>query len=148
MLKIYLLTFGSPFSCSVVLALTMSTVEEADHCIKYLDRSVLEGRVITVEKVKSLYFFLILDEWSRFFVFWLLSSISIPTGILDAYKFLWDWKLFSSFHLNFCGRRSAVCSSSSSNSNKQQIKHLNKCQTVRVVCPEFLYFQLLNYVQF
>ncbi|KAJ6905011.1 hypothetical protein NC652_022909 [Populus alba x Populus x berolinensis] len=32
---------------------TMSTVEEADHCIKYLDRSVLEGRVITVEKVKS-----------------------------------------------------------------------------------------------
>lgn len=31
----------------------MSTVEEADHCIKYLDRSVLEGRVITVEKVKS-----------------------------------------------------------------------------------------------
>ncbi|KAI9388293.1 hypothetical protein POPTR_009G041700v4 [Populus trichocarpa] len=30
---------------------TMSTVEEADHCIKYLDRSVLEGRVITVEKL-------------------------------------------------------------------------------------------------
>ncbi|KAF9675433.1 hypothetical protein SADUNF_Sadunf09G0031900 [Salix dunnii] len=31
---------------------TMSTVEEADHCIKYLDRSVLEGHVITVEKAK------------------------------------------------------------------------------------------------
>ena len=31
---------------------TMSNVEEADRCIKYLDRSVLEGRVITVEKVK------------------------------------------------------------------------------------------------
>lgn len=30
---------------------TMSTVEEANRCIKYLDRSVLEGRVITVEKV-------------------------------------------------------------------------------------------------
>ncbi|XP_010033040.2 serine/arginine-rich splicing factor SR45a isoform X2 [Eucalyptus grandis] len=29
---------------------TMSTVEEAERCIKYLDRSVLEGRVITVEK--------------------------------------------------------------------------------------------------
>ncbi|XP_044472511.1 serine/arginine-rich splicing factor SR45a isoform X2 [Mangifera indica] len=29
---------------------TMATVEEADRCIKYLDRSVLEGRVITVEK--------------------------------------------------------------------------------------------------
>lgn len=30
---------------------TMSSVEEADRCLKYLDRSVLEGRVITVEKV-------------------------------------------------------------------------------------------------
>lgn len=30
---------------------TMASVEEADRCIKYLDRSVLEGRVITVEKV-------------------------------------------------------------------------------------------------
>ncbi|KAL6341597.1 hypothetical protein AAG906_032718 [Vitis piasezkii] len=31
---------------------TMSTVEEANRCIKYLDRSVLEGRVITVEKAR------------------------------------------------------------------------------------------------
>ncbi|KAI5603492.1 hypothetical protein POPTR_001G248100v4 [Populus trichocarpa] len=31
---------------------TMSAVEEADRCIKYLDRSVLGGRVITVEKAK------------------------------------------------------------------------------------------------
>ncbi|XP_042429975.1 nucleolin 2-like isoform X5 [Zingiber officinale] len=31
---------------------TMSTIKEADRCIKYLDRSVLEGRVITVEKAK------------------------------------------------------------------------------------------------
>lgn len=30
---------------------SMSTLEDADRCIKYLDRSVLEGRVITVEKV-------------------------------------------------------------------------------------------------
>ncbi|KAK7301823.1 hypothetical protein RJT34_12699 [Clitoria ternatea] len=29
---------------------TMDTVEEAERCVKYLDRSVLEGRVITVEK--------------------------------------------------------------------------------------------------
>ena len=29
----------------------MATVKEADLCIKYLDRSVLEGRVITVEKL-------------------------------------------------------------------------------------------------
>ncbi|KAL5991378.1 hypothetical protein ACLOJK_012286 [Asimina triloba] len=33
---------------------TMSTVEEADSCIKYLNRSILEGRVITVEKNKVL----------------------------------------------------------------------------------------------
>ncbi|XP_068495208.1 serine/arginine-rich splicing factor SR45a isoform X3 [Phaseolus vulgaris] len=30
---------------------TMETVEVADRCVKYLNRSVLEGRVITVEKV-------------------------------------------------------------------------------------------------
>uniref|UniRef100_A0A2P2IRT5 Serine/arginine-rich splicing factor SR45a isoform X2 n=1 Tax=Rhizophora mucronata TaxID=61149 RepID=A0A2P2IRT5_RHIMU len=30
---------------------TMETVEDADRCIKYLNRSVLEGRLITVEKV-------------------------------------------------------------------------------------------------
>lgn len=30
---------------------TMETLEEADRCVKYLDRSVLEGRVIMVEKV-------------------------------------------------------------------------------------------------
>lgn len=41
---------------------TMSTVKEADRCIKYLDRSVLEGRVITVEKVEySFSVFLISD---------------------------------------------------------------------------------------
>uniref|UniRef100_A0A5B7BR31 Putative RNA-binding family protein isoform 2 n=1 Tax=Davidia involucrata TaxID=16924 RepID=A0A5B7BR31_DAVIN len=31
---------------------TMSTVEEADRCVKYLNRSALEGRIIMVEKVK------------------------------------------------------------------------------------------------
>lgn len=30
---------------------TMETVEDANRCVKYLNRSVLEGRVITVEKV-------------------------------------------------------------------------------------------------
>lgn len=33
---------------------TMATLEDADRCIKYLDGSVLEGRVITVEKVYHL----------------------------------------------------------------------------------------------
>jgi RNA recognition motif-containing protein len=32
---------------------TMATLREAERCIKYLDLSVLEGRVITVEKVLS-----------------------------------------------------------------------------------------------
>lgn len=31
--------------------MTMSNVKEADRCIKNLNHSVLEGRVITVEKV-------------------------------------------------------------------------------------------------
>ncbi|KDP25408.1 hypothetical protein JCGZ_20564 [Jatropha curcas] len=31
---------------------TMETVEDAERCIKYLNRSVLEGRLITVEKAK------------------------------------------------------------------------------------------------
>ena len=30
---------------------SMSNIKEAERCIKYLDGSVLEGRVITVEKV-------------------------------------------------------------------------------------------------
>ncbi|KAJ4950841.1 hypothetical protein NE237_027673 [Protea cynaroides] len=32
--------------------ITMETVEDADSCIKYLNRSVLEGRLITVQKAK------------------------------------------------------------------------------------------------
>lgn len=41
---------------------TMSSIEEADRSIKYLDRSVLEGRVITVEKVwKSVDPYILLD---------------------------------------------------------------------------------------
>lgn len=35
---------------------TMENVDEAERCIKYLDGSVLEGRVITVEKVMYLNF--------------------------------------------------------------------------------------------
>jgi len=32
---------------------TMETMEDAERCIKYLNRSVLEGRLITVEKVSA-----------------------------------------------------------------------------------------------
>ncbi|XP_040365486.1 serine/arginine-rich splicing factor SR45a-like isoform X1 [Rosa chinensis] len=35
---------------------TMETVEDAERCIKYLNRSVLEGRLVTVEKVWCVYF--------------------------------------------------------------------------------------------
>ncbi|KAL6280427.1 hypothetical protein ACE6H2_017308 [Prunus campanulata] len=31
---------------------TMETVEDAERCVKYLNRSVLEGRLVTVEKAK------------------------------------------------------------------------------------------------
>jgi len=31
---------------------TMDTVEDARRCIKYLHRTVLEGRLVTVEKVR------------------------------------------------------------------------------------------------
>ena len=30
---------------------TMASMEDAERCIKYLNRSTLEGRIITVEKV-------------------------------------------------------------------------------------------------
>jgi len=46
-------------------SVTMAPVEDANRCIKYLDGSVLEGRVITVEKVKSTHFwFVIVDQLS------------------------------------------------------------------------------------
>lgn len=60
---------------------TMSTVEEADRCIKYLDRSVLGGRVITVEKVESsLVVFLISDPGllhSGYFAFSICTQIMV-----------------------------------------------------------------------
>ncbi|PRQ22739.1 putative nucleotide-binding alpha-beta plait domain-containing protein [Rosa chinensis] len=34
---------------------TMETVEDAERCIKYLNRSVLEGRLVTVEKFLGIY---------------------------------------------------------------------------------------------
>lgn len=43
---------------------SMSSVEEADRCIKYLDRSVFEGRVITVEKVIVAYVCLLIFWWT------------------------------------------------------------------------------------
>lgn len=38
---------------------TMASLEEADRCVKYLNHSVLEGRVITVEKVVVLCFLVV-----------------------------------------------------------------------------------------
>ena len=34
---------------------TMDNLEDADRCIKYMNQSILEGRFITVEKVKCLH---------------------------------------------------------------------------------------------
>ncbi|KAL5199280.1 hypothetical protein ABZP36_020483 [Zizania latifolia] len=60
-LKDYFSKEGRVASCHVVLEphtrvsrgfafVTMDTVEDAEHCIKYLNQSVMEGRTITVEK--------------------------------------------------------------------------------------------------
>lgn len=40
---------------------TMETVEDAKRCIKYLHRTVLEGRLISVEKVLLAFFFSFTD---------------------------------------------------------------------------------------
>lgn len=53
---------------------TMATLEEADRCIKQLNNSVIEGRVITVEKVIVLSFSFLLttccftNSWSKHFI--------------------------------------------------------------------------------
>ncbi|KAG6383808.1 hypothetical protein SASPL_156434 [Salvia splendens] len=49
---------------------TMSSLKEAERCIKYLDRSVLEGRVISVEKTLSL-------------LYWIIE-VSLATGLDDG----------------------------------------------------------------
>lgn len=54
---------------------TMDNVEDADRCIKYLNQSVLEGRYITVEKVKlyklESWVAKVQQYWVVFFLFWL-----------------------------------------------------------------------------
>ncbi|KAJ8623798.1 hypothetical protein MRB53_032328 [Persea americana] len=62
-LEKYFNTEGKVLECHLVMDprtresrgfgfVTMETVEDADRCVKYLNRSVLEGRLITVQKAK------------------------------------------------------------------------------------------------
>ncbi|KAI6688635.1 hypothetical protein NL676_025463 [Syzygium grande] len=64
---------------------TTSTIEEAEQCIKCLDRSVLEGRVITVEKARR--------RWGRTPTPG--SSAPALSQLLSPYLSSLDSKLFS-----------------------------------------------------
>lgn len=76
---------------------TMETVEDAERCIKYLNRSVLEGRLVTVEKVSV----------SVKGVTW----CSVPLNYFIMKNFFLQKCCLISF-----GSRSGVCTSSNSQS--------------------------------
>jgi RNA recognition motif-containing protein len=66
---------------------TMATLKEAERCIKYLDSSVLEGRVITVEKVLSqdcysLIFFNFPSIWGGFCTYTLAFAAEYLSALL------------------------------------------------------------------
>lgn len=67
---------------------TMENVDVADRCIKYLDRSVLEGRVITVEKVIFVPLIVMID--AAFVLFNLFSIYTL-------------YYIFSTLHWNLNG---------------------------------------------
>jgi RNA recognition motif-containing protein len=56
---------------------TMDSVRGADYCLKYLDGSILDGRVITVEKVVSRKTFI-----TQFWIFFLLFYLHVCTANL------------------------------------------------------------------
>lgn len=62
---------------------TMATLEEADRCIKHLNNSVIEGRVITVEKVIVLLFSFLLTTCC-----WLILGQSTSFKIVSDYSIL------------------------------------------------------------
>lgn len=61
----------------------MDTVDDADRCVKYLNRSVLEGWVITVEKVYLL---------SNVLFLWLYFLIGLIIVQLQCMEDI--WKIF------------------------------------------------------
>lgn len=79
--------------------ITMSSIDEAENCIKYLNRSVLEGRIITVEKVKV--------SPSIFSKTWVVShyysSCSLTSNIygISGWFVVRDLSIFASLHLKF-----------------------------------------------
>lgn len=90
---------------------TMSSVEEADRCIKSLNRSILEGRVITVEKVEFIEYLLsFVESYVCNFRWYQLSVVSIS---YICFSNLISLKVVCLFRLSFFGSKVAVCSSSS-----------------------------------
>ena len=55
---------------------TMETIEDANCCLKYLDGSVLEGRVITVEKVKR--------HFKSHDLVHSIINLDLPVEVIDA----------------------------------------------------------------
>eukprot|EP00246_Nothoceros_aenigmaticus_P000901 TRINITY_DN1113_c0_g1_i2.p1 TRINITY_DN1113_c0_g1~~TRINITY_DN1113_c0_g1_i2.p1 ORF type:complete len:177 (-),score=13.75 TRINITY_DN1113_c0_g1_i2:916-1446(-) len=60
---------------------TMDTSEDAERSIKYLNRSILEGRVITVEKVLSLVVHYLLLLWVAHCSGVLCTMTTVPTQL-------------------------------------------------------------------
>lgn len=92
----YVLVFVQVVDCHLVVDprtresrgfafVTMCTVEEAYRCIKYLDRSVLGGRVITVEKVRFHGVLLFCRTSHRFFEFkptcWKVGKVKVVVPV-------------------------------------------------------------------
>lgn len=80
----------------------METNEAADRCVKYLNRSVLEGRLVTVEKV---YFPFNLQQCLIFYIM-AVPELFVLSNLLN----------FSSAYLQNCclinfGSRSGLCNS-------------------------------------
>ncbi|MQM19647.1 hypothetical protein Taro_052655, partial [Colocasia esculenta] len=68
---------------------TMETLDDANRCVRYLNRSVLEGRLITVEKVLTFTLYMILNDINKQFIccfpiFVFLYIVQIATGDAPA----------------------------------------------------------------
>jgi hypothetical protein len=81
---------------------TMSSTKEADRCIKYLHRSTLEGRVITVEKVSGTIWVMLVN--------WCCLHDFLPQKPVLLY-FLSSTKVLIKFQwsLGHLGKGSALC---------------------------------------
>lgn len=71
----------------------MEHLEDAERCIKYLNRSTLEGRIITVEKVSKfrLTEFRISNSPALLLVLNVTGAVSVEPGFADGLLILTSW---------------------------------------------------------